>query len=156
MTQNLIAAYLPEEVSSMVKQNLLDAKTNLFFLLSTLQSEDVSTLFKPGNTYLPFIEKAHQTMLDHPEILPQVFNKEAFSLDFTLLNELRPILTQINELAESIQKTFMAVGSDTLVASLEVYSAVKQNKDKVPGLAYTADEMAVFFKKSRQKAIPVV
>ena len=43
-----------------------------------------------------------------------------------------------------------------MVASLEVYSAVKQNKDKVPELAYTADEMAVFFKKSRQKAIPVV
>ena len=49
-----------------------------------------------------------------------------------------------------------SVHGKKMVASLEVYSAVKQNKDKVPGLAYTADEMAVFFKKSRQKAIPVV
>ena len=45
----------------------------------------------------------------------------------------------------------MAVGSDTLLASLDVYGAVKQNKDKVPGLAVVADKMAVFFKKSKAK-----
>lgn len=38
-----------------------------------------------------------------------------------------------------------------MVASLEIYSAVKQNKDKVPGLAATANEMVVFFKKSKAK-----
>jgi hypothetical protein len=150
MAQNLISATLSAENAASVQQNLSDAKSTLSFLLS-LQTEDMATLFKVGNAYLPFIEKAFQTMVAHPEIIPPVFNKEEFIQDYNLLVTLRPIYNQINELAESIQKTFQAVGSDTLVAALEVYSAVKQNKDKVPGLAATADEMAVFFKRSKAK-----
>ena len=150
MTQNLISAILPAEDAAEVQQNLAAAKAKLSFLLS-LQTEDVISLFKAGNAYLPFIDKAYQTMLAHPEILPPVFNQAEFSQDYNLLSTLRPIFTQIDELAESIRKTFTAIGSDALLASLEVYSAVKQNKNKVPGLASTADEMAVFFKKSRAK-----
>ena len=155
MSQNLISASLAAEDAADVQQNLAAAKAKLRFLLS-LQTEDVATLFKVGNAYLPFIDKAYQTMVAHPEIIPPVFNQEEFAMDYNLLSTLRPIFTQINELAESIQKTFTAVGSDALVAALEIYSAVKQNKDKVPGLAATADEMAVFFKKSKVKASATV
>ncbi len=155
MSQNLISASLPAEDAAEVQKNLAAAKAKLSFLLS-LQTEDVISLFKVGNAYLPFIDKAYQTMVAHPEIIPLVFNKDEFIQDYNLLSTLRPIFTQINELAESIQKTFTAVGSDALVAALEVYSAVKQNKDKVPGLASTAEEMGVFFKKSRAKASTTV
>jgi len=120
-------------------------------LLLSLQTSDIISLFKVGNAYLPFIEKAYQTIQAHPEIIPPVFNQDEFANDYQLLNALRPIFNQINELAESIQKTFTAVGSDAMVASPEIYSTVKQNKDKVPGLAATASEMAVFFKKSKAK-----
>ena len=151
MAQNLISAALKAEDAAAIQQSLSEAKAKLTFLLS-LQTEDISTLFKVGNAYLPFIEKAYQTVIAHPEILPAVFDKDEFLKDYSLLVALRPIFNQINELAESIQKTFTAVGSDAMVASLEIYSAVKQNKDKVPGLAVTADEMAVFFKKTKAKA----
>lgn len=150
MAQNLISATLSAEDAAAVQQNLTDAKARLGFLLS-LQTEDIVTLFKVGNAYLPFIEKAYQAMQAHPEIIPPIFDKDEFTRDYQLLNSLRPIFNQINELTESIQKTFTAVGSDAMGASLEIYSAVKQNKDKVPGLAVTADEMAMFFKRSRAK-----
>ena len=151
MAQNLISATLLAEDATAVQENLSEAKSRLGFLLS-LQTEDMATLFKVGNAYVPFIEKAYQAMVAHPEIIPPVFNKDEFIQDYNLLVSLRPIYNQINELAESIQKTFQAVGSDSLISALEVYSAVKQNKDKVPGLAITADEMAVFFKKSKAKS----
>lgn len=151
MNQNLISAQLSAQDAAAVQTNLSEAKARLGFLLS-LQTEDMTTLFKVGNAYLPFIDKAYQTVLTHPEILSGVFDKEEFLKDYALLSTLRPIFNQINELAESIQKTFTAVGSDALVAALDVYSAVKQNKEKVPGLAVTADEMAVFFKKSKAKS----
>jgi hypothetical protein len=151
MAQNLISASLSAEDAATVQQSLADAKQRLSFLLS-LQTDDMISLFKVGNAYLPFIEKAYQTMQAHPEIIPPVFEQNEFASDYQLLNSLRPIFNQINELAESIQKTFTAVGSDAMVASLEIYSAVKQNKDKVPGLAATANEMAVFFKKSKAKS----
>jgi hypothetical protein len=108
-------------------------------------------MFKVGNAYLPFVDLAHQVVDSHPEIFPPVFDKEEFKKDYALLSTMRPIVTQINELAESIQKTFTAVGSDTLTESLEVYDYVKQNKSKVPGLNVIADGMAKFFKKSKIK-----
>lgn len=151
MSQNLISATLSGEDAASVQENLASAKSKLSFLLS-LGKDDVATLFKVGNAYLPFIDLAYETVISHPEILPAVFNKAEFLKDYELLKKLRPIFNQMNELAEAVQKTFMAVGSDTLVAALEVYDAVKQHKDKVPGLDATAADMAVFFKRTRTKS----
>jgi len=151
MAQNLISATLSAAEAAEVLQSLTDVKTKMPFL-STLQKTDVSSLFKVGNAYLPFIDKIHQVVITHPEILPGIFDKEEFLRDYELFNTLRPIFNQINELAEGIQKTFTAVGSDTLVAALEVYASVKQNKDKVAGLSVMNDEMAVFFKRARVKS----
>jgi hypothetical protein len=39
-----------------------------------------------------------------------------------------------------------------MAQSLEIYSAVKQNRDKIPGLNVIADEMSSFFKKTKTKA----
>ena len=153
MSQNLISATLSAQDAAEVQQHLINAKTKLNFLLS-LQTADVITLFKAGNAYLPFIDLAFQVVKAHPEIIPPVFDKEEFNRDYQLLSSLRPIFNQINELAESIQKTFTAVGSDAMIGALDIYTAVKQNKDKVPGLAATAEEMAVSFKKSKAKSEP--
>jgi len=154
MSQNLISATLQPADAAEVQQLLATAKSKLSFLLS-LSSDDVSGIFIAGNSYLPFIELAFQVVQSHPEILPAVFDKDEFMRDYQLLTTIRPILLQINELAESIQKTLYAVGSDSMVAALDVYAAVKQNKDKVPGLNATADQMAVFFKKAKSKQAAV-
>jgi len=151
MAQNLISASLSAAEAAEVLQSLTDVKTKMPFL-STLQKSDVSGIFKVGNAYLAFIDKIYQVVTTHPEILPAIFDKEEFLRDYELLNTMRPIYNQINELAEGIQKTFTAVGSDTLVAALEVYSSVKQNKDKVAGLSVISDELAVFFKKAKVKS----
>ena len=150
MNQNLISATLTAADAAEIIQSLTAVKAKMPFL-SNLQKADVSTIFKVGNAYLPFIDKIHQVVMTHPEILPGIFDKEEFLRDYELLNSIRPIYNQINELAEGIQKTFTAVGSDTLVAALEVYASVKQNKDKVAGLSVMNDEMAVFFKRARTK-----
>jgi hypothetical protein len=151
MTQNLISANLSAEDAAAVQQSLNDAKARLSFLVK-LQPSDVSSLLKMGNCYFPFIEKTYQVVIAHPEILSGVFDRDEFIRDYNLLSQIRPILNLINELAESIQKTNIAVGNDLMVAGLDVYSAVKQNKNKVPGLAVTADELSEFFKKSKAKA----
>ena len=95
------------------------------------------------------MDKIHQVVETHPEILSAVFDKEEFLKDYELFNKLRPVYNLMNELAEGLQKTFTAVGSDTLVAALDVYASVKQNKDKVPGLSVMNDELATFFKKAK-------
>lgn len=150
MAQNLVSAALSAEDAADILQKLADAKSKLQFLM-TLQGQDIQSLVKVGNTFLPFIEQAYQVAVDHPEILPGIFDKEEFLRDCDLIKKLRPILNQIKELADSLQNTFFAVSSDAMVGALEVYAAVKQNRDKVPGLNVAADEMAVYFKRSPRK-----
>jgi hypothetical protein len=150
MTQNLISATLSATDAAEVTQNLNAAKAKMPFL-SAMQATDVSTLFKVGNAFLPFIDQVYQVVTTHPEILPPVFDKEEFLRDYALFNTLRPILNQANELAEALQKTYTALGSDALMAALEVYAAVKLHKDKVPGLKVVNDDMALFFKRTKTK-----
>jgi len=120
--------------------------------LSAMQKADVSGYFKIGNSYQPFLEKIYQTVEAHPEILPLIFDKEEFLRDHALYTTLTPILNQAQELSEGIQKTVTAAGSDSLVAALDVYSSIKQHKDKVPGLSVMHEEMAPFFSRAKAKA----
>ncbi len=153
MAQNLVSATLTPETKTEILQKLTEIKNALTFLL-TLQPKEVRSLFKPGNTFPPLIDKAYHAVNDHPEIMPAVFDKEEFIRDYLLSKELTPIANLINELAESVGKTLMAIDSDNLSGTLEIYAAVKQNRDKVPGLNVVAEEMAEFFKKSVKKAAP--
>jgi len=149
--QNLVSASLTPEVKNEITQKLSEIKSKLNFLL-TLQADEIQGLMKAGNTYAPFVEKAYHVVNTHPEILPQVFKLEEFKQDYLLSQDLAVISDQINQLAESITNTMFAVRSDTMVEALEVYTAVKQNRDKVPGLNVVAEEMSEFFKKVRKKS----
>ncbi|MFT3754271.1 MAG: hypothetical protein QM800_15825 [Paludibacter sp.] len=151
MAQNLISATLSATEAAEVLQSLTTVKEKLPFL-STLQATEVKYLFKVGNAYLPFLDRIYQVVINHPEVLPAVFNKEEFLHDYELVNTMRPIFNMVNELAEGVQKTFFSATSDAMVSALEVYAAVKINKDKVPGLSVISDEMAEFFKKAKTKS----
>lgn len=148
MSQNLISATISAADVLEVQKSLSAAKAKLPFL-SNLQPEDLAGLLKVGNNFLPFLEDTYQVVITHPEILPGSFNKDEFLRDYALLKAIRPLLDQINELAEGLQKTSTAAGSDSMVAALDVYSMVKINKDKVPGLATVAERMSQYFKKAK-------
>jgi hypothetical protein len=152
-SQNLISTSLAAETKTEILHALGEIKSKLGFLL-TLQPDEVKGIIKAGNALTPFMEKAYNSVNDHPEILPTVFNTAEFKNDYALIKDLTPIANQINELANSIQNTLMAASSDTLVGALEIYAAVKQNRDKVPGLNVVADEMSEFFHKTGRKSAP--
>jgi len=150
-TQNLISATLAEETKTEILQKLTDIRSKLDFLI-TLDANQVRALFKAANGYAPFIEKAYAVSLAHPDILPKVLNVDEFKKDYGLIQALTPIQTQVNELAESLRNTLLAANSDALSQALEVYAAVKQHGNKVPGLAVANDELGVFFQHSKKKA----
>lgn len=152
MEQNLISAELNVDDVKAIMDAFSVIKSKMPFL-SAMQKADVSGYFKLGNSYQPFLEKIYQTVMAHPEILPPIFNKEEFLRDHSLFTTLTPILIQAQELTEGIQKTVTAAGSDSLVAALDVYSSIKQHKDKVPGLSTMHEEMLFFFKKSKNRKL---
>jgi len=150
--QNLVSASIDAQTRTDILQKLSDIKSKLGFLL-ILQPDEIQSIFKAGNGYAPFIEKAHNAVNGHPEIMSGVFDAEEFKRDFQLSKDLTAISDQVNQLADSLQNTMLAVNSDALAAALDVYSAVKLNKDKVPGLNVVANEMAEFFKKTKKQNI---
>ena len=151
-TQNVISATLNEKSKTDILQKLSDIKSQLSFLI-TLDTDQAKSLFKAGNGYSPFIEKAHAAAKAHPDILPKVFATDEFEKDCNLIAALTPIAAQVNELAKSLQDSLVAANSDAVTEALEVYAAIKQHKDKVPGLAATYDELSVFFQRSKRKSI---
>ena len=78
------------------------------------------------------------------------FNIEDFKRDCVLGKDLGEILGVLGELTESVEETFYAVNSDSMVELLEVYAAVQNNVDKVPGMDANASEMKAFFKKTKR------
>ncbi len=151
-SQNLISATLAPETKTDVMQKLADIKSKLDFLL-TLQASEIQGLFKAGNGYAPFVEKAYNAINTHPQIMSGVFDLEEFKKDYILSKDLATIVNQIDQLADSLNNTLIAVNSDSMAGALEVYAAVKQNRDKVPGLNVVADEMSEFFKKAKKKGV---
>ena len=153
-TQNLISATLAEDVKADILQKLSDVRAKLDFLI-TLDSAQVRSLVKAANGFAPFIEKAYAVSSAHTDILPPVLNMDEFRKDFALIQALTPIQIQVDELSRSLSDTLVAANSDAMAQSLEIYAAVKQHGDKVPGLAVANEQLSAFFQRTKRKtAIP--
>ena len=85
--------------------------------------------------------------------MPGTFDIQEFKNDVLLGRDLGEILGVIHELTSSVEETDFAINSDAMSEALEVYAAVQNNKSKVPGKDTTADDMKMFFKKSKLKKV---
>jgi hypothetical protein len=149
-TQNLVSATVGAQDSEEILRKLSEIRAKLPFLLS-LDSDQVRGLLKGSSRYRPFVEKAHAAAVSNPDILPKVFAFDEYMKDWDLVQSLGPILLEVEKLADALRDTLLAANSDALSQSLEVYTAVKQHQDKVPGLAVAAGELSAFFQKGRHK-----
>lgn len=146
-TQNLVSASISPETKDEILTSLADIRGKLGFLL-TLQSDQVTGLFKAGKEFTPFLAECHKVAKSHPEILSGVFNTAEFDRDVRLAEDVAAISDALEQLTEGVSHTLTAARSDALVAALDVYAAVKLNRDKVPGLGGVADNLGSYFKKS--------
>ncbi len=149
--QKVISTSLSEAEMKAILNKIAVIRSDLNVLI-TLETSQNKALFKAGNVYSPFINKANAAAQAYPEILPKIFSVEEFGKDCDLIEVLTPIQNQINELAKGVHDTLMTAHSDALVKAIEVYDAVKQQKDTEPGLASTYEELSVSFQPLTGKA----
>ena len=149
--QNLVSAAINPELNTSIMGKLNGLKTDVSGFVIQILPENKNEYLKVGNIMLPFLDKVYNVARAHPEILPSIFDKEEFFRDYLLTKDLIPMANLLNELNASIQATLFAANSDTMMEGLEVYAAVQQHKDKVPGLETDAMELKEFFKKSPRK-----
>jgi hypothetical protein len=147
--QNLISGTISPEEKAKALEHLSEVMKTLKFRVS-MSGVEVLSIFKAGKEYAPFLDKAFAALNQHPEIVPAAFPVEEYRKDYQLLKDLEPISRMVEELSESLEKTMMALGSDTMVESLEIYHAAKLNADHVPGISALVSDMALYFAKPRR------
>ena len=151
MEQNLISAVITTEDVALINGAIETIKQKLPFLI-TFTEEQKKGIHKLGNTLKPFVDDAAETVNLYPQIMSGTFNKEEYLRDYQLYKTLLELNGKLASLNSAVEDTLTAAGSDTLGGSLQVYTAVQENKKRIPGLDTVAARMQVFFEK--KKAAP--
>ena len=148
-TQNLVSATLSDAKRKSIMDLLAAIRKDMDFLI-TLKTNQVQTLFKLKNNYVPFVDMAYNVMNEHPEIMSNIFEQDEFRKDYELSKDLALIVAAVRQLCDTLLDTQLAVNSDAINNALEVYAAVKQHRARLPGLNDVFTQMSQFFKRARK------
>jgi hypothetical protein len=155
MSYQNISVALPQADIDAVKAAIATINSKLPFLVK-LDGDEVKGLFKLGAKSADFVNDASTTVAAFPNILPATFDKVEYAKDTSLFKALGEIKFQMDSLCEKIDNTYVAVGSEAMIASLEVYAYVQTAKGRTPGLESAAEKLKERFKgqgKRNKKAL---
>ena len=149
---NISATMVQADIDT-VKTALGTINTKMPFLV-TLEPDERKSLFKLGPKSADFVSDASTAVNNFPNILPTTFDKTEYGKDTTLFKVLADLKFLVDSLKEKLDNTYMAVGSEAMIASLEVYAYVQTAADRTPGLQTVADKLKDRFRAQggRKKA----
>ncbi|MCC5620123.1 hypothetical protein [Nostoc sp. CHAB 5715] len=142
--QNIAAALSPQDIQE-IKAALQKIQQKMPFLV-TLSTEERRKLVKMGDKSLAFVNNSVTAAQSNREILPATFEVEELVRDYQLATALTEVLISMQQLAEQVDDTLMAVGSEAMTSSLTVYDYVKTASKKTPGLKTVAEQLGERFK----------
>jgi hypothetical protein len=142
--QNIAATLSPQDIQE-IKAALQTVQKKMPFLI-TLSTEERRKLLKMGDKSLAFVNNSVTAAQSNREILPATFDVEELVRDYQLATALTELLISVQQLAEQVDDTLMAVGSEAMSSSLTVYDYVKTASKKTPGLKTVAEQLGERFK----------
>ncbi|MEH2236159.1 hypothetical protein [Nostoc sp.] len=142
--QNIAATLSPQDIQE-IKAALQTVQKKMPFLI-TLSTEERRKLLKMGDKSLAFVNNSVTAAQSNREILPATFDVEELVRDYQLATALTELLISVQQLAEQVDDTLMAVGSEAMTSSLTVYDYVKTASKKTPGLKTVAEQLGERFK----------
>jgi hypothetical protein len=152
MSYQNVSYVMPQADIDAVKTAIATINSKMPFLIS-LTEEERKTLLKMGPKSVDFVQDSFTTTQNFPAIIPVSFNVAEYTKDATLLKILVDLQASIDSLADKVDDTLMAVGSEAMGASLDVYTYVQTSADKTPGLRSVADRLRARFKGQGRKKI---
>jgi hypothetical protein len=150
MTTNRVSATLNTSNKEAIMAAIETIKTNLPFLIS-LTLEERKALPKSGDRTRGFILNALEVAQHNDECLPRAFDTTEMQKDIKLIEELYPILMNLNQLQSMIADTYATANSEAYTAALRVYTAAKSNAT-LPGMKTVVAELKQQFAHRNQKA----
>ena len=124
MTQNIVSLNLTDDQLTAVDAALTSLETQLGGLIA-LSVREKRSLRKMGEKSESFCRQAMLLLSQNPELVPANVMAARPVEDLAMLDRLRPRLARLNRLAERASDTDIALGSDVMVASLQVYGQLK-------------------------------
>jgi len=124
--QNKIDAALSDIDRDKALEFIRQIRASLPFLID-LTPENRKQLFKMGDWGRPIVEQTLVLAEQDDSFLPRSFDVSEMRQDKELYDKLMPIFVEITRLYEGLQDTIMLVGSDLIMAGLDVYGNAKNN-----------------------------
>lgn len=138
------------------KEDILTAirtiREKLPFLID-LSAEERQSLPKMGDKSRAFVNQAMQLAAQDDSFLPRSFEVSEMQQDAALAEDLYQIIIALAPLAELIEDTYLAVGSEAYSAALVVYQSAKANR-RGEGLDSLLDGMARRFARKSGGTTP--
>jgi len=144
MSINRVSAALDGTAITAIMNNLSAIRQSLGFLIALSETER-RALPKLGDKSYAFVENSLQLATQNPGFLPRDFSIEEMQKDYDLFKSLNPIRQALSKLAEEVDDTLMAVGSEAYVAALLVYNYASRSDVGTAGLDNVLDELGKRF-----------
>ena len=151
MNKTQISYVMPQADFDAIKAALALLIAKMPFLIS-LKPEEISALTKLGEKSVDFAQDAYSASLNFSNVLPPIFDKVEYAKDTALFKNMSEIKMLVDSLHERVNSTYMAVGSESMTASLIVYELLQSASKTTPGLKSIVEQLGKRFKKSGRKA----
>ena len=124
--QNKMDAVLSDEDRDRALNHLRQARDLLPFLID-MTPDERQTTFKMGEKGRPFVEGSLAIVEQDDSFMPRSFDRVEMRQDNELYENLLPIYMFLVPFFEAVNDTMMLVGSDLIMAGLDVYRNAKDN-----------------------------
>jgi hypothetical protein len=124
MTQNLISMSFSADDLATIDAAVAALEEKLVRLIE-LSVDERRQLNKMGDKSEAACRQTLIVLAQNPQILPPSFDLAEAQRDLATLDQLRPFAVRIRQLADRIDDTEMALGSDILSSALEGYALAK-------------------------------
>lgn len=124
MSQNLVDLQIDPVSLEQLESAILQVENSLVGLIS-LTPEQRRGLTKMGDKSEAFCRAALNVAQQHAGTMARDFDLAGFQRDLQALDALRPRILRIAHLYQRLTDTEMALGSDLMASSLEVYGALR-------------------------------
>jgi len=144
---NYISAEISSEKVSETLGLLTSVKNNMPFLIK-LENVSKKGMVSLDDSRTPFVAKCLQYAQKESKIVPPYVDLEELSSDIILFTNLQNIAREVNRLADMLNDTRIAAGTDAYVAALSIYNSAKQAaKMNVPGTQAIVDDLKKAFER---------
>lgn len=151
---NLISATFSEENEKQAMELLAQLKA-LFPFGIKLSTDERKHLLKLDDARIPFAEKGLAFGEQQPMIVPPFTDLSEYKKDLEFVKATRRVGVELMTLAEMMNDSRTAAGSDAYQAALSIYSSSKAAaKQGVPGTQTIVDEMGKLFEGQGKTASP--